>query len=83
MGFASIINLRLATEQGADIDAEAAAAKAAGINFVHLPLNGSCPDPAVADRFLESHHKTRLCNRRSFIAPVETGPRPCGSSNVY
>ena len=54
MGFASIINLRLATEQGADIDAEAAAAKAAGINFVHLPLSGTAPDPAVADRFLET-----------------------------
>ena len=53
MGFASIINLRLATEPGADIDAEAAAAKAAGINFVHLPFNGSMPDPAVADRFLK------------------------------
>ena len=53
MGFASIINLRLDTEKGADIDAEAAAAKAAGINFVHLPLNGTAPDPAVADRFLK------------------------------
>jgi tyrosine-protein phosphatase SIW14 len=53
MGFASIINLRLDTEKGADIDAEAAAAKAAGINFVHLPLSGSMPDPAVADRFLK------------------------------
>ena len=53
MGFASIINLRLDNEKGADIDAEAAAAKAAGINFVHLPLNGNAPDPAVADRFLK------------------------------
>jgi uncharacterized protein (TIGR01244 family) len=53
MGFASIINLRLDTEKGADIDAEAAAAKAAGINFVHLPVNGNAPDPAVADRFLK------------------------------
>ena len=53
MGFASIINLRLDNEKGADIDAEAAAAKAAGINFVHLPLSGSMPDPAVADRFLK------------------------------
>src|SRR5712691_7464015 len=53
MGFASIINLRLANEQGADIDAEAEAAKAAGINFVHLPFNGGAPDPAVADRFLQ------------------------------
>jgi uncharacterized protein (TIGR01244 family) len=54
MGFASIINLRLASEQGADIEAEAAAAKAAGITFVHLPLSGSAPDPAVADRFLKT-----------------------------
>ena len=53
MGFASVINLRLADEKGADIEAEAAAAKAAGINFVHLPLSGSAPDPAVADRFLK------------------------------
>ena len=40
--------------QEADIDAEAAAAKAAGINFVHLPLNGNAPDPAVADRFIKA-----------------------------
>jgi uncharacterized protein (TIGR01244 family) len=53
MGFGSIINLRLASEPGADIDAEAAAAKAAGINFVHLPLSGTAPDAAVADRFLK------------------------------
>ena len=53
MGFASIINLRLDTEKGADVEAEAAAAKAAGINFVHLPVDGAKPDPAVADRFLK------------------------------
>jgi len=53
MGFASIINLRMASEEGADIDAEAAAAKAAGIKFIHLPLNSAAPDPAVADQFLK------------------------------
>ncbi|MGH9594728.1 MAG: beta-lactamase hydrolase domain-containing protein, partial [Bryobacteraceae bacterium] len=53
MGFASIINLRLDTEKGADIDAEAAAAKAAGIHFIHLPLSSGSPDPAVADQFLK------------------------------
>lgn len=52
MGFASIINLRLADERGAEIDAEAAAAKAAGITFIHIPFNGQSPDPAVAERFL-------------------------------
>jgi len=54
MGFASIINLREASEAGADIDAEAAAAKAAGINFIHLPFNTARPDPAVADTFLRT-----------------------------
>jgi uncharacterized protein (TIGR01244 family) len=53
MGFASIINLRLETEMGADIDTEAAEAKAAGITYVHIPFNGGMPDPAVADRFLQ------------------------------
>jgi len=53
LGFASIINLRLANEPGAEIEAETAAAKAAGINFVHLPFNGTSPDPAVADQFLK------------------------------
>lgn len=53
MGFASVINLRLPGEPGADIDAEAAEAKAAGITFVHIPMNSSMPDPAVADRFLK------------------------------
>jgi uncharacterized protein (TIGR01244 family) len=52
MGFASILNLRLADEKGNDIDAETAAAKAAGIRFIHLPFNGAMPDPAVVDRFL-------------------------------
>ena len=54
MGYASIINLREATEQGADIDAEAAAAKKAGINFVHVPFNGANPSPAAVDQFLKA-----------------------------
>src|SRR5579862_2316466 len=52
MGYASIINLRVPTEPGANVDAEAAAAKAAGINFFNIPFNGATPDPAVADKFL-------------------------------
>ena len=54
MGFASIINLRLATEQGADIEASTAAAKAAGIPYYHIPFSGSAPDPAVVDTFLKT-----------------------------
>ena len=54
MGYASVINLRQASEAGADIDAEAAAAKAAGINFVHLPFNAASPDPALVGNFLKA-----------------------------
>jgi uncharacterized protein (TIGR01244 family) len=54
MGFASIINLRQASEPGADIEAEAAAAKAVGIRFYHIPFNGQAPEAAVADKFLDA-----------------------------
>jgi protein tyrosine phosphatase (PTP) superfamily phosphohydrolase (DUF442 family) len=54
MGYASIINLRLATEPGADIDGNIAAAKAAGIPYYHIPFSGAAPDPAVVDTFLKT-----------------------------
>ena len=54
MGYASIINLRLATEQGADIDGNIAAAKAAGIPYYHIPFSASAPDPAAVDTFLKT-----------------------------
>ena len=53
-GFASIINLRQASEDGANLEAEAAAAKAADIRYYSIPFNGASPDPAVADRFIEA-----------------------------
>jgi protein tyrosine phosphatase (PTP) superfamily phosphohydrolase (DUF442 family) len=54
MGYASIINLRLATEQGADIDGHTAAAKAAGLPYYHIPFSAAAPDPAVVDTFLKT-----------------------------
>jgi len=54
LGFASIINLREATEPEANVDEEAAAAKAAGIRFYHVPFNGQRPDPKAADQFLDA-----------------------------
>jgi uncharacterized protein (TIGR01244 family) len=54
MGYASVINLREAREAGADVEGEAAAAKAAGINFVHLPFNMASPDPALVGNFLKA-----------------------------
>ena len=52
MGYASVINLRQASEPGADIEASAAAAKAAGLHYIHIPFNVASPDPTVVDRFL-------------------------------
>ena len=54
MGYASIINLRLATEEGADIDGNIAAAKAADIPYHHIPFSSAMPDPAVVDTFLKT-----------------------------
>ena len=54
MGYASIINLRLATEQGADIEGHTAVAKSAGVPYYHIPFSASAPDPAVVDTFLKT-----------------------------
>ena len=52
MGFASIINLREATEPGAEIEKEGEAARAAGLKYFHVPFNGGSPDSKAADQFL-------------------------------
>jgi uncharacterized protein (TIGR01244 family) len=53
MGFVSIINLRVSTEPGAEVEKEEAAAKAVGLRYFHVPFDGS-PDPRVADQFLKA-----------------------------
>jgi uncharacterized protein (TIGR01244 family) len=65
MGYASIINLRQASEPGADVEAEAAAAQSAGITYVHLPFNAASPDPAVVDAFLKA--VTAPANQPAFV----------------
>src|ERR1700681_876345 len=52
MGYASVIALRETSEVGADIDAEASAARAAGLTFVHVPFNIAKPDPQLIDHFV-------------------------------
>jgi uncharacterized protein (TIGR01244 family) len=52
LGYKSVINLRQANEAGADVEAEAAAAKDAGVTYFHLPVNGASPDPAMVDKFI-------------------------------
>jgi uncharacterized protein (TIGR01244 family) len=65
MGYASVIDLRVATEPGADIDGEAAAARAAGITFVHLPFDEASPDLAIVDGFLKA--VTAPANQPAFV----------------
>jgi uncharacterized protein (TIGR01244 family) len=65
MGYASVVNLRLASEAGAEIEAEAAAAKTAGLNYVHLPFNAAAPDPMLVDNFIKAVTDSR--NQPAFI----------------
>ena len=65
LGYASVINLRVATEPGAEIDASAAAAQAAGLRFIHLPFNASSPDPMLVDKFIAAI--TDAKNQPAFI----------------
>jgi uncharacterized protein (TIGR01244 family) len=51
-GYVSVINLRLANEDGANVDAGRAAAQAAGLKYIHLPFNAAMPDAKVIDTFL-------------------------------
>jgi uncharacterized protein (TIGR01244 family) len=70
-GFASVINLRLATESGADIDAGRSAAQAAGLKYIHLPFDAANPDPKVVENFLAAVSDTS--NQPVYIH--------CGSAN--
>jgi len=65
MGFASVINLRQASEPGVDIEGSTAAAKAAGLNYIHIPFNASSPDPTAVDNFLKA--VTDKANQPAFI----------------
>ena len=71
LGYKSIINLREASEPGANIEESAAAAKNAGIKYVHIPMNRTTPDSTAADKFLVA------------IADAEAQPVfvHCGSGN--
>ena len=54
MGFASIINLRLPTEAGANIEAMQAEAKRVGITYTNIPFSNAAMDPAAVDRFIQT-----------------------------
>ncbi len=51
-GYVSVINLRLASEEGANVEGARAAAQAAGLKYIHLPFNAAMPDAKIVDSFL-------------------------------
>ena len=51
-GFKSVINLRMASEPGVNLEQNQAKAKELGLNYVHIPFSGGAPDPKVIDAFL-------------------------------
>jgi uncharacterized protein (TIGR01244 family) len=60
MGFVSIVNLRRPEEEGARLEEEAAAARSAGLTYVHIPFNSNNPDPAAVDEFLAAFSKSGM-----------------------
>jgi len=52
-GFASVVNLRVDTEPGVDIEAERKASKEAGLKYFHLPFSAASPETAKFDEFLK------------------------------
>jgi uncharacterized protein (TIGR01244 family) len=70
-GFNSVINLRVATEEGANVEAGRAAAQAAGLKYIHLPFEVASPDPTLVENFLATVADTS--NQPVYIH--------CGSAN--
>ena len=53
-GFKSVVNMRAANEAGVDVEAESAAARAAGLTYFWLPFPNAAPDAASVDGFLKA-----------------------------
>ena len=51
-GFKAIVNLREATEPGADVERSRAAAREAGLKYIHIPFSGADPSTTAVDDFL-------------------------------
>jgi uncharacterized protein (TIGR01244 family) len=52
MGFVSIVNLRLASEPGANVEEEGAAAKKVGLKYFHIPFSSTEPTTEAVDQFI-------------------------------
>ena len=65
MGFKAVINVRLASEAGAQVEEEGEAVKAAGMKYVHLPFDAQNPDAHLIDNFIAA--VTAPANQPAYI----------------
>jgi uncharacterized protein (TIGR01244 family) len=70
-GFKAVINLRQASEAGANIPENSARAKALGLNYLHIPFNAQAPEQKSVDDFLAA-----VANKANQPVYVH-----CGSAN--
>ena len=52
LGFSSVINLRVGSEENADVDGSRSAADAAGLKYFHLPLDVKNPAPDLLEKLV-------------------------------
>jgi hypothetical protein len=76
LGYASVINLRVATEPGAEIDASAAAAQAAGLRFIHLPFKREFAGSHAGRQVHRGYHR---CKEPARLHPLRER-QPCRHS---
>jgi uncharacterized protein (TIGR01244 family) len=67
-GFKAIINLRAASEQGANLEQNAARAKELGLKYISIPFSPQQPDPKAVDTFL-----SEIANKSNQPAFVHCG----------
>ena len=51
-GFKAVINLRQASDRGANIEENRARAEALGLKYIHIPFNSAAPENKTFDDFL-------------------------------
>ena len=70
-GFKAVINLRQASEPGANIPENTERAKALGLNYIHIPFNTQAPEQKTVEDFLAA-----VANKANQPVYVH-----CGSAN--
>ena len=55
-GFTTVVDLRLATEEGVDIEGNQAAAEAAGLRYLHIAFSPKAASHEEVERFLAAVH---------------------------